>query len=428
MALLAAYTFMPWSGQIAVSVLIVAATPAVVLVGSWRTGGRTRTAWQLIAAGLTLFGVVDLIFDLHHVSLAGQSSVARLAYAIGYPLLLAGFVLLVAAVRGGWERGAVIEVGVMAIALMLVQIATTVAFAAAAVRPTVDFATTLVYALAGGILLACAEHSVVATIRRTPAFLALFLAVLALVVADDVYAAAQHADPVAASPNVIWLLSYVLFATAALTFPNSALPAESNPEPGLPVARLSSLGAALLALPALIVFSAVEALGGAMKIVLAVSRSSSSALVLCAHGLVGFAFRFGDELAQRGRRRARQRLTAWSAPSRGACSCSTRSADGARDDAFRASSACSRGPASSQARSRRTWTRRPRGSSPTRSIFLEPVELLIAERQLTTARRSASPTATPSFATTSPCSETASTRGAYRTTSTSATHSAPSAS
>ncbi len=180
-----------------------------------------------------MFGGVDLVVDLHHGSPGGEGPLVRLTYAIGYPLLVGGLVLLVASVQGGWKRFALIEVGILAVALMLVQLATAVAFSdASAVRPTVGFATTLVYALAGGILLACAEHVVVATNRRTPAFLALFLAVLALVVADDVYTATPRHDALASWPNVVWLLAYLLFAVAAASRSRPARSAPGPPRPG----------------------------------------------------------------------------------------------------------------------------------------------------------------------------------------------------
>ena len=308
--LLASYPFLPRAGQVAVFTLIVAATPVAMVAGSWRAGSTQRRPWQLIAAGLAVFGAVDLAFDLQHASAVGQGSVARLTYAIGYPLLVAGLLLLVVSIHGGWEWFALIEVGILAVALMLVQLATAVAFTdASAVRPTVGFATTLTYTLAGGVLLACAEHAVVAAARRAPACLALLFAVVALVVADDVYAATPHAYALGSWPNVVWLLAYVCFAAAAVGAPARAASVRSAPAPGMPVARLSSLGAALLALPGLIVFSAVDALGGPMDIVLAAGALVLVVLVLVRiSGLVGSAVRSqSDELAARRRAEGTQR-------------------------------------------------------------------------------------------------------------------------
>ena len=284
-----------------------------MVAGSWRAGRSERRPWQLIAAGLAVFGGVDLAFALQHVSAAGQSPVARLTSAIGYPLLVAGLLLLVVAIHGGWERFALIEVGILAVALMLVQLATAVAFTdASAVRPTVDFATTLVTMLAGGILLACAEHVVVAAMRNAPACLALLLAVVALVVVDDVYTATPHAYGLGSWPDVVWLLAYVFFAVAAVGVPTRAAAARTTPAPGMPVARLSSLGVALLALPGLIVFSAVDALGGAMDIVLAAGALVLVVLVLVRiSGLVGSAVRSqADELAARRRAEGTERQLA----------------------------------------------------------------------------------------------------------------------
>ena len=300
--LLVSYLFLPRAGQVAVFALIVAATPAAMVSGSWRAGRRERRPWQLIAAGLAVFGAVDLAFAVQHVSAVAQGPAARLTYALGYPLLVAGLLLLVVMVHGGWERFALIEVGILAVALMLVQLATAVAFTdASAVRPTVSFATTLVTMLAGGILLACAEHVGVAAARGAPAFLALLLAVVALVVADDVSTATSHAYALGSWPNVVWLLAYVFFAAAAVGVPNRAASARTAPASGMPVARLSSLGVALLALPGLIVFSMVDALGGALDIVLAAGALVLVVLVLVRiSGLVGSAVRsHADELAAR---------------------------------------------------------------------------------------------------------------------------------
>ncbi|HKI91578.1 MAG TPA: hypothetical protein VJ986_04705, partial [Gaiellaceae bacterium] len=246
--LVAAYTVVPTAGQIALYLLIVFGAPIAVLVGSSRNARRTRRPWQLIAAGLAVFGAIETIFDPHHVSPFGQSALVRLLYVVGCALLIAGLVLPLRAGHDGWEPFVLVEVGITAVALVLVQLVAFIAFnTSSAVGLTADFATTLSFALAGGILLASAEHIVVDSTRRTPASLAILAAVVALLVGGEAYAlAAPRTYGLDSWPNVAWLVAYLLFATAALVPSPPELSAPPRSAPGMPIARLSSLGLALL--------------------------------------------------------------------------------------------------------------------------------------------------------------------------------------
>ena len=68
-----------------------------------------------------MFALSDAEFNIQHLAHSRSGSVAGMTYTIGYPLLIAGLLLLVKSASGGWTRFALIEIGIMAIALTLVE-------------------------------------------------------------------------------------------------------------------------------------------------------------------------------------------------------------------------------------------------------------------------------------------------------------------
>ncbi len=282
-ALLAAYGFVPQPVQAAFYGLIAFAAPVAVLFGASRNLERGRAPWYLIAAGLTVFALSDAAFNIQHLAHSRSGSVAGMTYTIGYPLLIAGLLLLVKSASGGWTRFALIEIGIMAIALTLVEWVVAETFSTSFhIGLTVGFATVFVYAFADGLLLASAEHILVVTIKRAPASLLVFVGVVALLVGDESYALAPHYT-VGSWPDAGWLLSYVFFGTAALMPSIRNITGSRSAAVGLPVARLVSLGFALATLPVLLLIDssdgsrtmhAVLAAGGLLLVVLVLIRVS----------------------------------------------------------------------------------------------------------------------------------------------------------
>ena len=282
-ALLAAYGFVPQPVQAAFYGLIAFAAPVAVLFGASRNLERGRAPWYLIAAGLTVFALSDAGFNIQHLAHSRSGSVAGMTYTIGYPLLIAGLLLLVKSASGGWTRFALIEIGIMAIALTLVEWVVAETFSTSFhIGLTVGFATVFVYAFADGLLLASAEHILVVTIKRAPASLLVFVGVVALLVGDESYALAPHYT-VGSWPDAGWLLSYVFFGTAALMPSIRNITGSSSAAVGMPVARLVSLGFALATLPVLLLIDssdgsrtmhAVLAAGGLLLVVLVLIRVS----------------------------------------------------------------------------------------------------------------------------------------------------------
>ena len=287
-ALIATYGFVPQPVQTAFYGLIAFAAPVAVLFGASRNLERGRAPWYLIAAGLTVFALSDVAFNIQHLAHSRSGSVAGMTHTIGYPLLIAGLLLLVKSASGGWTRFALIEIGIMAIALTLVEWVVAETFSTSFhIGLTVGFATVFVYALADGLLLASAEHILVVTIKRAPASLLVFMGVVALLVGDESYALAPHYTVGSRSDAGWllsgWLLSYVFFGTAALMPSIRNITGSRSAAVGMPVARLVSLGFALATLPVLLLIDssdgsrtmhAVLAAGGLLLVVLVLIRVS----------------------------------------------------------------------------------------------------------------------------------------------------------
>lgn len=168
--------------------------------------------WLLFAAGNLFFAVADIIFN--HLVNPPVPSVADWFYLSGYPLLAAGLVLLLVHAGGHRRVPALGEAAIVTFAFALFQwvwvvddivdgggSATHRAIAAA--YPTMDV-----------VLLAGLAGFFVTAAWRTPAFLLLVTSIVGLLVSDEVYGVSTYRS--GDWTDLGWLLSYVLWAAAAL--------------------------------------------------------------------------------------------------------------------------------------------------------------------------------------------------------------------
>ncbi|MBD0338405.1 MAG: hypothetical protein ICV67_03860 [Thermoleophilia bacterium] len=278
LALTGVYFLLPAAGaaQLALGGVIGFVAGACLVLGAARQAVATdRLAWLLIAAGVVCFAGGDVLFGAYE--LTDQSpfpSAADGIYLAAYPLLLGG-VLLLGRQQGRQRRFALADALIAAGALALVQWVFVM-------DPLVDEESGLARLIllaypAMDILLAAGLASLLFTPAwRCPALWLLAGAILLQLAGDEVYLLLADTYASGSWVDASWLLSYVLFAAAALH--PSALDLRS-PAAGAALgwARIVFLGGALVAVPVALVVASPE---GAELPVLVVLSAALSVLVL----------------------------------------------------------------------------------------------------------------------------------------------------
>jgi signal transduction histidine kinase len=203
--------------------------------------------WLLFAAGNLCFAIADIIFN--HLVNPPIPSVADWFYLAGYPLLASGLVLLLVH-SGGYRRiPAIGEAAIVTFAFALFQWVWVVDDIVNGPGTAVHRAVAAAYPFMDVVLLAGFAGFFVTAAWRTPAFLLLVMSVVALLVSDEVYGVSTYKS--GDWTDLGWLLSYILWAAAALhpSMRELSKPRRRRSTIQVHTARIALLTAALLSAP-----------------------------------------------------------------------------------------------------------------------------------------------------------------------------------
>ncbi len=240
---------MPW-GSLPQQVLyeLIALASVVAIFAGIRIHRPARPMpWVLLALSQLMFVIGDVIWVV--LDQMGESpfpSIADVAYLAGYPLLIGAFLLCVRIrIRGG-DRTGLLDAAILATAVSLAGWIVLVRPAMEGDYDALSLAVSMAYPI-GDLLAFGVVIGLLATPgARTQSFVFLVAGVLAMFVADVVYAHVAALDAyVDGGPlDLLWLASYVALGLAAL---HSSMREVAAPHP-VPVAWLSRLRLGLLAL------------------------------------------------------------------------------------------------------------------------------------------------------------------------------------
>ena len=176
----------------------------------------TRLPWFLFALGNLLFAIADIIFNFAYDGSPLVPSVADAFYLAGYPLLVAGLVLLLVSAGGHYRAAALGEAAIVTVAFALVQWTFVMSAIVSGDGSVGARAVSAGYPGMDIILLAGLAGFFVTAAWRSPAFVLLVVSVVALLVADEVYGVTPASYRSGTWIDGAWLLSYVVWAAAAL--------------------------------------------------------------------------------------------------------------------------------------------------------------------------------------------------------------------
>ena len=259
---------------------------ASVLATLWavnRYKPRTPLPWILFALGNLSFVIGDMIIDADPD--LTSPSVSDAFYLLGYPLVAAGLILLFVHAGGHHRFAAVAEAGIATFAFALFQ---WVFVMHPALMGSGSYSARLVaatYPAGDVVLLAGFAGFLVSPAYRRPAFWLLLAAVVAFLIGDEIYGLNANSYAAGDPVDMTWMLSYVLFAAAAL-HPSMRDLAEPQRGPRLRVSnwRIGLLAAAVMS-PALVLL--VQYLRGDNLEVPAVVVASIAISVLVVWRLTG---------------------------------------------------------------------------------------------------------------------------------------------
>ncbi|HET8528462.1 MAG TPA: HAMP domain-containing sensor histidine kinase [Gaiellaceae bacterium] len=170
--------------------------------------------WWLFAAGNLFFAVADIIFNV--LVNPPVPSVADGFYLAAYPLVAGGLVLLLFASGGARRYAALVDAGILVCAFVLLQWVFVLDRIVDGSGSTAEIAVSAAYPVMDIVLLAGLAGFFVSAAWRTPSFLLLVTSVVLLLVADEVYGVSPDSYRSGDWVDAGWLLSYVLWAAAAL--------------------------------------------------------------------------------------------------------------------------------------------------------------------------------------------------------------------
>ncbi len=228
---------------------------AAVLAGVARHRPERPLAWYLFAVGLVSYATADVIFYTYQDILQRDvfPSAADVFYLAGYPLLMAGLLLLIRHRSPGADRASLLDALVVTVGLGVVSwVYLIVPFAHAPDLTRPERLVSMAYPIMDVLLLATTVRLAVDRGPRPPAFWVLLTGVGALLITDSLYSIIQlgggyhTGSPIDAG----WMTWYACWGTAALhpTMRTLADPAPPR-ELGLTRRRLGLLAGALLLAP-----------------------------------------------------------------------------------------------------------------------------------------------------------------------------------
>jgi signal transduction histidine kinase len=206
-----AYLFVP-SAQDAIYGTIGALSAILIVAGTLRNRPSQPIAWWLFAAGTALFAIADDISDA--LNDPPVPSTADWFYLAGYPLLAMGLLLLLFASGGHRRITALADAAILTLAFILVQWVFVLDDVVDGSGSTAERVVSALYPVMDIVLLACLAGFFVTAAWRTASFTLLVASVSLLLIADEVFSFGSYAG--GTWPDIMWLLSYVLWAAAAV--------------------------------------------------------------------------------------------------------------------------------------------------------------------------------------------------------------------
>ena len=281
-ALAAVYFLFP-SGGTAQSVIYESLGGAAVFAILWAVRlnrPERRLPWILFALGNACFVVGDVIGLVQNDPPVPSAS--DVFYLAGYPLLAAGLLILMFAAGGRTRMAALGDAAIVAFAFAIVQ---WVGVMAPAVRASGSGLDTRIvsglYPAMDIVLLAGFVGFFVSPAWRTASFRLLLAAVAALFVGDEISGLAGYTYEAGNAVDVMWMLSYVFFAGAALHPSMRELSAPRRiPTLRVSVWRMALLAGALLMAPAVLLVQ--DARGKPLDVVEVAALASVIAVLVVA--------------------------------------------------------------------------------------------------------------------------------------------------
>jgi signal transduction histidine kinase len=191
------------------------AAAIAIVVGVIRNRPSARLPWLLFALGNACLSVGDFIST--HLDTPPVPSAADWVYLASYPLLAGGLVLLLVRAGGHHRTAAIVEAVIFTCAFALIQWTYIVDAIVDGDGSTISRAVSAAYPLMDVVLLAALAGFFATAAWRTPAFLLLVAGVVPLLVGDEIYYGFTiNTYASGDAVDLCWLLSYVLWGTAAL--------------------------------------------------------------------------------------------------------------------------------------------------------------------------------------------------------------------
>ncbi len=264
------------------------------LVGIIRNRPDRRLPWMLMAIGQASFVAGDVLWNWYEM--IGEDpfpSMADALYLAGYPFIAVGLLLLIRRRLGDGDRGGLLDAAILATGVAILS--WTLFIEPQVIGADLDvlsLAISLAYPIADLLLIGVAMGLLTTAGARTSAFRMLGLSLVALLVADQIYAL-QNFDGtyVAGGPlDTIYVIAYILFGVAVL---HPSMRRLTDPQPvavtWLGPVRLVCLAAAMVTGPVLLAIGPDASDGLA---VIAAGTAVLSLLVLARlYGLVGLLAR-----------------------------------------------------------------------------------------------------------------------------------------
>ncbi len=246
-----------------------------------------RAPWLLFAAGNVCSAIADVIFNV--LVDPPVPSVADWFYLSAYPLIAAGLLLLLFAAGGHRRLAALGDAAILTFAFMLVQWVFVLDRIVDGPGSTIERAVTAAYPVMDVILLAGFVGFFVSAAWRTPSFFMLVGSVALLLLADEVYGVGPTSYRSGDWIDAGWLLSYVLWAGAALHPSMRELSQPTRRPAGrhrISTSRIVLLTAALLTSPAVLLIQHLRGIAVSIPAVVAASAVISVVVVLRLLGIL----------------------------------------------------------------------------------------------------------------------------------------------
>jgi len=274
------------TGQAVVYLLVALSSAAALAAGAHihLPPGR-RLAWHMLSAGMLLtagaLGVAT--YYIVNGTTEPNPSLGDFLYLASYPFFFVGIWKLVQRLGSVQSRLAALDAAILTTAFATVQWVFVMVPLTGKGYGNFELAILLAYPVMDLLLVAPLARSVVTAAWRNQSYRLLLGAVVLLLLGDEIYAFTSSTYNLGSWLNGVYLLSYIAFGASALTPSMKELTlSEVEIQPRLGWPRIVTLGAALLAAPAILVIQTardetveayVIAVGGAVASLLVLARA-----------------------------------------------------------------------------------------------------------------------------------------------------------